>query len=220
MGHPIFQLSVSDLNFSELKNRMLRQLDAAEWKLAGGNNEVKVYHHPKIENGIDGFKTVVECNTSINVMTEYLGKNICLAMQEMNHLYHSGETLKLINDDAYDNYNAIVRTNFKMPFPFTNREFLHYLKVMRIDNNTVIILYHSTNDHAIPDVKEGFLRCPTYLSGQRITSLANQKVRVEHMMVYELYGNVSPKIQNLLFKKGHVKAYTQEWQNLVNRFKS
>jgi hypothetical protein len=80
-------------------------------------------------------------------------------------------------------------------------------------------MYHSVNDKDLPPVKNGFLRCPTYLSGQRITTLPNQKVRVEHMMVYELAGNISKKIQNKYFKKGHIQAYIREWQKLVDKFK-
>jgi len=220
MSHPIFNIPALELNHAALAQRMLSQLDSPEWKLAGSNNDVKVFYYPNIEGGVDGFKTITEHSVDALTMIGYLGKNICTAMQEMNHLYHSGETLKLYHDNGPDDYFAVVRTNFKMPFPLTNREFLHSLNIKRLDKDTVLIMYHSVDDKGLPPVKKGFLRCPTYLSGQRITTLSNQKIRVEHMMVYELAGKISKNVQNKYFKSGHIKAYIREWQKLIDKFKS
>ena len=149
-----------------------------------------------------------------------MGRNLCDAMQMMNKMYHSGEVLKVIYDNAADDYFAIVRTNFTMPFIMANREFLHALKVVRINKSTVLIIYHSVADASFPEVKKGFLRCPTYLSGQRISILPNGKTQVEHMMVYAMLGNISKNVQNTLFKNGHINSYLSEWQKLVDYFKA
>lgn len=218
MSKSILHTLSHELNHDALAKRMIQQMDSNSWKLAGEKKEVKVYRFPAIEDGFDGFKTITEHSVSSEEITDLLGRDICGAMKLMNHLYHSGEVLELFYDNGPEDYYAIVRTNFNMPFPLTNREFLHTIKVQRIDQDTVLIMYHSVNDEGLPPVKNKFLRSPTYLSGQRVSTLKNGKVRIEHMMVYALAGNISRGIQNKLFTKGHVDAYLSEWQKLVDHF--
>lgn len=217
---PVLLTPITAIDHDLLAQRMLRQLDKQNfWELAGQQQEVKVYVGKKIADGFDGFKTVTVHEVGAMPIVELLGQNLCTAMQMMNHLYHSGEVLRLFYNNAPDDYYAIVRTNFKMPFPLTNREFLHTIMAKRIDAQTVLIMYHSVHDNTLPPTKKGFLRCPTYLSGQRITALTPTCTQVEHLMVYALGGWVSKGVQNSLFKSGHVKAYLNEWQRLVNYFK-
>ena len=92
--------------------------------------------------------------------------------------------------------------------------------VKRRDERTAFIVYHSIPDNELPPVKDGFVRCPTYLSGQRITTMDDGRVRVEHMMVYGLSGSIGTWVQNKLFHKGHIKAYLGEWQKLVDHYRN
>ena len=215
----ILTTKLENLNFDELAQRMLRQLDSNEWKKVGQRQDVTVFLHKNLEDGIDGFKTVTEHNVISKKIIDFLGRNLCDAMQMMNKMYHSGEVLKVLYDNAADDYFAIARTNFAMPFPLTNREFLHALKVVRVDKTTILIIYHSVTDADLPETKKDFLRCPTYLSGQRISILPNGKTQVEHIMIYALGGKISKNVQNKLFKSGHIKAYLSEWQKLVDYFR-
>ena len=48
-----------------------------------------------------------------------------------------------------------------------------------------------------PDYPEiaGFIRCPIFPSGQRITEIGQNQIRVEHLMVYGLAGSISSRFQ-------------------------
>lgn len=210
---------LADLDQELLIDKMIHQLDDLDWKQVGQNDDVTVFVSDQFDCPYDGFKTVTYHSANAAQLSNYLGRNICKAMAEMNHLYTDGGTIKVIHDLGDENYYAIVRTCFKMPFPLQNREFLHSLYVKRRDPNTIFIVYHSIFDKDLPPEKKGYLRCPTYLSGQRITTLENGQTRVEHMMVYGLAGKISANVQNKFFKKGHVGAYLKEWQKLVDIFR-
>ncbi len=210
---------LNELDQEVLIDQMIYQLDELDWKQVGQKGDATVYWTNETDCPYDGFRTVTEHQVPAIDMVRYLGKGICTAMSEMNHMYTDGGTIKEIYDKGEEDYYAVVKTCFKMPFPMQNREFLHSLYVKRRDENTAFIIYHSIFDEDLPPVKNGYLRCPTYLSGQRITTLENGNTRVEHMMVYGLAGRISPGIQNKIFKAGHVKAYLKEWQKLVDIFR-
>jgi hypothetical protein len=105
-----------------------------------------------------------------------------------------------------------------MPAGMSSREFLHLLHVATRGSERRFVVYHSVDDPELPAPRPGFVRCPVYPSGQRLTRLASGRVRVEHLMVYDLAGSISPWVQNTLFRSGHVVAYHAEWRRLVELF--
>ena len=196
---------------TESENQVVRSvikgLDSPSWKLSGEKNGVKVFSTRSHSSPYIGYKTISEHETDIETMTFFLGDNITTAMLMMNHRYVEGSV-------AVNAEERIVRTAFKMPPGFSNRDFVHNLYVKRLNSFTSIIAYgpipSSPENPEIP----GFIRCPIFPSGQRVTETGQNRIRVEHLMVYGLAGSISSRVQNIFFHSGHVSAYLKEWNRL------
>lgn len=187
-------------------------IDEAKWILEHDSVDVKIYSKFGVCNSrVIGFKTVTEHPVSAMTVFELL-KDVNKAMELVNDQFVLGETLEKWPTD-FDPEGTLVRTSFKMPFPFTDREFPHGLHSKQLDDNAYIIGYTPVDREDIP-VQNGYVRCPMNISGQRITQLENGSCRVEHLMVYELGGSVSLKFQDSIMKAGHIGAYKKEWRKL------
>lgn len=189
-----------------------KELDAVGWQLELDHTDLQVYskQNPCTSNVI-GFKTISQHAVSLSAVVELL-QDVCGAMNEINDLFISGETLEKW-PTPIDPTGTLVRTSFKMPFPLTNREFLHGLHHQEINEQTHIIAYTPVDRPDIP-IKDQQVRCPMFISGQRITHLKKGTIQVEHLMVYEFGGNISPALQDNWLKKSHHSAYQKEWRNL------
>jgi hypothetical protein len=182
------------------------------WKLESDSTDVKIYSKYGVCNSkIIGFKTISEHPVSALEVFELL-KDVNKAMELVNDQFIGGEVLESWPTN-FDLQGTLVRTSFSMPWPFTNREFPHGQHTQQLNETTFIVGYTPIERDDIP-VQDGFIRCPMYISGQRITQLQNGACRVEHLMVYELGGSVSPKFQDGLMKSGHIGAYKAEWRKL------
>jgi hypothetical protein len=188
-------------------NALLNGLERPNWKLSGERNGVLVFSLKLPESGYIGYKTISEYSTDIDSMTAFLGNGITTAMSMMNHRYLEGS----ITDESGI---RIVRTAFSMPPGIRNRDFLHSLYLKRTDNRTSLIVYGPVSSNPEHRKVAGFVRCPIFPSGQRITWRGKNRVRVEHLMVYGLAGLIPAAIQNVLFHRGHIEAYLSEWGRL------
>jgi hypothetical protein len=192
-------------------------LDEAPWRLERARGGVAVYSSAGLGCPFVGFKTVTEHEASVGELARYLGEGLLQAMAEMNDRYAGGEVLRELG--AGPNHRAsVVRTAFRMPKGMAGREFVHLLYERRRGPDEVVLAYLSVDDEGLPPPARGFVRCPTYPSGQRIRAVASGRTRVEHLMVYDLAGLVPAWAQNTLFRAGHVAAYEREWRALVLRF--
>lgn len=189
-----------------------KELDEDGWEIEYDNNHIQVYSKFNIFNSnILGFKTITEHAVAVDVVFELL-KDVCGAMHQINNRFLTGE--------IFDNWltesgleGKIVRTSFQMPFPLSNREFLHGLHAKQENEQTFVVAYTPIESSEIP-VQANFVRCPMNISGQRITLLESGLVRVEHLMIYHLGGAISSKIQDNWLKKANIGAYLKEWKNL------
>ncbi|MCP4442664.1 MAG: hypothetical protein GY810_27475 [Aureispira sp.] len=189
-----------------------QELDAAGWQLELNKTNVSVYSKAKASDAkVIGFKTVTEHFVPIAAIFKLL-KDVCGAMHSINHMFVLGEEFRAW-PSSLDQDGKLVRTSFKMPFPMADREFLHGLHSYQADSNTYIVAYTPIEESDIK-VQKGYVRCPMYISGQRITALSNGATRVEHLMVYNLGGKVSEQVQDRWLKKSHVGAYIKEWEKL------
>jgi len=128
---------------------------------------------------------------------------------------------EVIWDNGVD--RSIVRTGVEMPWPLQNREFLHGVAVQINNNNNTdsaafaMIVYVTLSEEeeaTLPPAWDTYLRCTTYPSGQRITVLPDNALKMEHGMTYPLGGWIGPWIQNTIFHSGHVAAYVDEWTRM------
>lgn len=189
-----------------------QELDHPQWIRQVDHTDIQVYTREGAgQSKVIGFKTVTYHTTIAVVLFEFL-KDVCHAMKSINDQYVLGEIIESWSTNE-DPKGILVRTSFSMPFPFTKREFLHGLHTYQQDAHTFIIGYTPAHERAIP-VQDGYVRCPTYVSGQRITQLDNGMTRVEHLMTYRLGGKISNKMQDRWLKKAHVGAYVKEWRSL------
>ena len=189
-----------------------QELDASDWQLEVDGTDIQVYSKPNAsDSNIIGFKTITEHPVSLHSIVDLL-KDVCGAMHRINDLFISGENIRPWSV-LIDNKGSLVRTSFQMPFPMANREFLHGLHSQQIDSHTHLIAYTPIKDISIP-VQANYVRCPMFISGQRIQSLSTGTIQVEHLMVYRLGGNISTSIQDHFLRKSHISAYIKEWRNL------
>lgn len=188
------------------------ELDAQGWNLELDKTDIKVYTKPNAcSSSIIGFKTITEHFLPIEQVFELL-KDVCGAMNRINDMFVLGEEFRDWTAEL-DKQGKLVRTSFKMPFPMADREFLHGLHSYQAAPNVYIVGYTPIEEPNIA-VQKGYVRCPMYISGQRITALENGAVRVEHLMVYNLGGSISGAVQDRWLKKSHVAAYIKEWRKL------
>lgn len=200
------------INPQETLTTIPKELDAQGWDLALDQTDIRVYTKPNASNSsIIGFKTVTDHFIPIELVYALL-KDVCGAMNSINDLFVLGEEFRDWSV-ALDPKGKLVRTSFKMPFPMANREFLHGLHSYQAAPNIYIIGYTPIEETSIT-VRKGYVRCPMYISGQRITALACGVVRVEHLMVYNLGGKISGAVQDRWLKNTHVGAYVKEWRKL------
>ena len=189
-----------------------KELDASDWQLEVDQVDIQVYSKFNASNSnIFGFKTVTEHPISETAVVVLL-KDVCGAMHSINELFVLGETLRTWSVPI-DTTGSLVRTSFQMPFPMVNREFLHGLHFQKVDAKTHLVAYTPIEDSSI-SVQANYVRCPMFISGQRIRSLSTGTIQVEHLMVYHLGGKISPYIQDHFLKKSHLGAYIKEWRNL------
>lgn len=189
-----------------------RELDESGWHLEHDSVDVQIYSKfGACDSNVIGFKTITEHPVSVREVYDLL-KDVNRAMELVNDQFVLGEVLENWPTD-FDPSGTLVRTSFKMPFPFTDREFPHGLHSKQLDENTYVVGYTPIDRNDIP-VQKGFVRCPMYISGQRISQLQTGATRVEHLMVYVLGGSVSLKFQDNVMKAGHVGAYRKEWRKL------
>ncbi|MCH2044499.1 MAG: START domain-containing protein [Saprospiraceae bacterium] len=195
------------------------ELDAEDWTLELDRTDVQVYSKKGASNAdILGFKTITYHPLQMDELYHFLS-DVNEAMAKINAQFVNGEVIEdWMIPQASE--GQLVRTSFSFPFPFKSREFLHGIHSIQLDNYTRIVGYTPVDREDIP-VQNGFFRCKTYISGQRITQLKNGLVRVEHLMVYELGNKISPSLQDRFFRKPHASTYANEWRNLrKNRFPS
>jgi hypothetical protein len=188
------------------------ELDQADWQLEFDQSDIQVYSkHDASDSGIIGFKTITYHAVSIHSVLDLL-KDVCDAMNNINDMFVLGEVFRKWPTD-FDKEGTLVRTSFKMPFPFKNREFLHGLHYQQINATSHVFGYTPIEDQSIP-LQDAYIRCEMFISGQRVSQLSDGLVKVEHLMVYRLGGKVSSYLQDKWLKKSHVKAYIKEWRNL------
>lgn len=189
-----------------------QELDASDWQLEIDHVDIKIYSKPNVFNSnVIGFKTLTEHPIPLDTVVDLL-KDVCGAMHSINDLFVLGENLRTWSVPI-DDTGSLVRTSFQMPFPMANREFLHGLHSQKVDVDTHLVAYTPIEDTSIP-VQTNYVRCPMFISGQRIRSLSTGTVQVEHLMVYRLGGNISEYVQDHFLKKSHLGAYLKEWRNL------
>lgn len=189
-----------------------QELDLGDWNLEFDQGDIQVYSRFNASNsGIIGFKTVSYHAVRIESVVHLL-KDVCDAMNSINDMFVLGEVFRKW-PTHFDPEGTLVRSSFKMPFPFKNREFLHGLHHQKINETTHIIAYTPIEEVQIP-VQSAYIRCQMFISGQRLSHLENGTVKVEHLMVYRLGGRVSDYIQDQWLKRLHVNAYIKEWRNL------
>lgn len=187
-------------------------LDEDGWNLEFDATDIKISSKYGVcGSDIIGFKTVTEHPVSAKSAFDLL-KDVNRAMELVNDQFVLGEVLENWPVD-FDEDGTLVRTSFKMPWPFTDREFPHGLHSKQVNETTYVIGYTPIERDDIP-VQVGYVRCPMYISGQRITAVNDSVCRVEHLMVYELGGSVSKSFQDKVMKAGHVGAYKGEWRKL------
>lgn len=189
-----------------------QELDHPDWELVLDYTDTQIYTRYGASNSeIIGFKTITYHTITARTLYHFL-KDVNGAMETMNELFVLGEVLRTW-ETPFDKEGVLVRTSFEMPFPFANREFVHGQHGIQLDKDTFVVAYTPIE---IPEtaVQQGYVRCPVFVSGQRIQKMPNGLVRVEHLMTYELGGRVSPYIQDQWLKKAHTKAYVREWRNL------
>lgn len=189
-----------------------QELDASGWQLEVDHVDIQVYSKFNASNSnILGFKTITEHPISQKAVVDLL-KDVCGAMHSINDLFVLGENLRTWSVPI-DPKGSLVRTSFQMPFPMINREFLHGLHFQKLDADTHLVAYTPIEDASIP-IQSSYVRCPMFISGQRIRSLSTGTIQVEHLMVYRLGGKISNYVQDNLLKKSHIGAYIKEWRNL------
>ena len=189
-----------------------RELDLDNWSLEHDKAHIKVYSKKNAsDSGVVGFKTITEHAVPISIVFDLL-KDVCGAMNQINAMFLSGETFENWPTES-DQAGSVVRTSFKMPFPMANREFVHGLHSYQKNETTFIVAYTPIEESNLP-VQPHFVRCPMYVSGQRIMILKSGLVRVEHLMIYRLGGAIGSYVQDNWLKKSHVGAYIKEWENL------
>jgi hypothetical protein len=196
----------------ELVRTIFEQLDDPGWRLDRRTPEVAVYSHRGLPAPVVGYRTVTEHDADLSALAGFLGAGLFDAFRTLNARFAFGEVLR----DA----PRVVRTGFTMPPGFAGREFVHLLHEASVGDDVRVVAYDAVDESDLPPPHEGFLRCPMHPSGQRLTRLATGRVRVEHLMVYELAGCVPAWAQNILFHRGHIGAYAAEWQALVSHFRS
>jgi hypothetical protein len=208
---------LAHLNREALVVEIARQMDEAPWRLERSRDGVTVYSSAELACPFVGFKTVTEPAASVDALVRFLGEGLQLAMAEMSDRYAGGEQI-LELDHGPEHRASVVRTAFRMPPGMADREFVHMLYERRRGPDEAFLAYHSVDDETLPPPARGFVRCPIYPSGQRFRAQGAGRTRVEHLMVYDLAGWISPWLQNTAFRAGHVRAYLHEWQNLVRHF--
>lgn len=189
---------------------LVRQLDTIAWTPGLDDGAVQVFFSDHTGAGVRGYRTVTHHDASLEVVAAFLGHGILSAFKTLNARFAFGETLV---DDPW-----IVRTGFTMPTGFSSREFVHALIEHRLDAHTHIVAYMPVDESGLPAPRDGFLRCPIFPSGQRITQLDDGRTRVEHVMTYWLGGRIGPWVQTHVFHRGHLGAYQQEWTRMVEHF--
>lgn len=188
------------------------ELDKADWNLEFDATDISVFSKfGACQAPVIGFKTITTHPVSAKIAFNLL-KDVNKAMEMINDQFARGEVVSAW-PSASDPEGSLVRTSFKMPWPMGNREFPHGLHCKSIDENTFIVAYTPMVPYNIFR-QVGYIQCPIYPSGQRITELGNGSCRVEHLMVYELAGSISKSVQDKWMKKAHVGAYIKEWRKL------
>jgi len=194
--------------------RIEADLDHPAWRRERSRDGVTVFSNGGLDAPVVGFRTVVEVDAPPEEVTRFLGPGLLDAFSKMNELYVDGTVLLELNE------GQVVRTRFAMPGPMNGREFVHVLHVAEVSPDQRIVAYLGVDGPSLPPPTDGFVRCPVYPSGQRITRLPGGRSRVEHLMVYELAGAVPRWAQNHLFHQGHVGAYEKEWRGLIEHYRS
>ncbi len=192
-----------------LADSVATQLDETPWIEARTTGAVRVYSSTELPAPVRGYRTVCEPGADARSVADFLGTRMLDAFAVLNRRFAFAETLI--------ETPWTVRTGFTMPPGFRRREFVH--SVVRHEHQGVhFVIYGPVDESGLPAPREGFIRCPMYLSGQRITPLSARRCRVEHLMIYELGGLVPRWAQNTIFHAGHVDAYVDEWSRLLLHF--
>jgi hypothetical protein len=196
-------------NPADLARSVASQLDTTQWQAANNSGPIRVFSSTELPTPVRGYRTVSEPKADARSVAEFLGTRMLDAFAVLNERFAFAETLV---ESPW-----IVRTGFTMPPGFKSREFVHSV-VRHIDNGVHFVMYGVVDETDLPAPRDGFIRCPMYLSGQRITPLREFGCRVEHLMIYELGGLVPRWAQNSIFHRGHVDAYVKEWSRLLEHF--
>lgn len=186
---------------------LIQQIESTSWRVGLATPSLTVWYGRPKGCPVVTYRTVTEVDQTMDVVFDFFGPRMLDAFSVLNRRFAFAETLSA---DPW-----IVRTGFSMPAPFTSREFLHEVAAERHSDILATVCYVPVaHESAFPAPRQGYIRCPIYLSGQRIRRLPDGRVRIEHTMGYRLAGNVPTTVQNTVFHKGHLQAYFDEWNGL------
>lgn len=186
---------------------VVRLLDTAPWTEGYRDDTVTVSSSDGLGAPVVGYRTVTEPAAPIETLAAFLGPGLIDAFSKLNARFAFGETLVASP--------WVVRTGFSMPTGFAPREFVHSMACEWLGADVHVIAYGPVDESALPKPRAGYIRCPIWPSGQRLTRLGPNATRVEHLMTYALDGSVPRWAQNRFFHRGHLGAYRDEWTRLV-----
>ena len=119
---------------------------AQEWELKKDKKGVKVYTRESASSKIKEYKAVMLVKTSLDTALKILtdGDNLW----KWNHRTPESKTVKIISDNEF-----VFWMNNNLPWPLKNRYHLSRIKVLRKENDTIIINISPETIYTIPEAE-------------------------------------------------------------------
>lgn len=114
-------------------------------------------------------------------------------------------------EDQY--YTAITREEYKLVYPFKNREFI--VSTSAIKSNDKIVIVMKTSDYHI-DYNNKLIRCPS-IGGWIFESVGDNKTKYCQFHYIDFKGKVPKKIMKLLIKS-RAKQFYSKSKEVIDKF--
>ena len=196
---------LADLDVEALERALLEDIDLSRtWPIKADRDGARVAVGRLPGLPCKAYRSEVELAAPIDDVASFIADDIVVRLPEWNREFHEGQVVDVVEDS--DVRKAwLVHIFYRTPAILKDREYLHYLSRRALDEDRVLIAYHSVDDEEIP-VRDGFVRGVLYRTVHLLTRIGPQRTQVEHILANDVRGRIPLWVQNHVFARGFVAA--------------
>lgn len=171
---------------------------SVNWELAKDKDGIMVYTRESEGSPVKEFKAITTLNGTVEQVVSAIKH-----FDDYAQWYDHCKTSYLISKSEEE---RIYRIEMAMPFPFSNRDMICSMRVIKNDDWLEVNIIKVED---VLDEFDGIVRMPIGEGGWRLKQIAPNKVEVHHQFKGDPAGSIPSGIVNMFLVAGPINTLTQ-----------